>query len=189
MRMKTKDPSKFGDDDMLSESFFRELIKNPLATKRFIAKHVMPELHQKTHFKSASSLYLRLPGSIKEDYYEKEDNDLSSIKDEGSVHNSSLDVSHSAKVKFDAHDLINRNIKVRFSSVPKLRVTNRSSSNGRSRDAPISDRIKERKGNDPTPLDPINMSKDVLLRCNILKPRNDHVKPLKRGQGGLASNV
>lgn len=32
------------------------------------------------------------------------------------------------------------------------------------------------------------MSKDVLFKCNMLKTKNEHVRMLKKGTGGLASN-
>jgi hypothetical protein len=36
--------------------------KEPGAFKRYIAKTMFPEIHQKTHFRAATSFYLDLPG-------------------------------------------------------------------------------------------------------------------------------
>jgi len=48
----------------LSDSFILELSKSPQATNKYLAKHLLPDLNTKTHFKATHSFFLGLPDTL-----------------------------------------------------------------------------------------------------------------------------
>jgi hypothetical protein len=161
----------------ITPAFLNELHRSPIALKRFIAKNIMPQLHEKIHFKAATSFALALPDILKDK--DTEPGTKKGKDDESEIDETAPTTPHGKKSKLSKDESF-KPPSNRSRSMPTLKPITKSGS------------PKGKKGpKSPTKVtvfDPVDLSKGILMKCNVVREKNKNVKQLFRGEGHLASS-
>jgi len=170
--MKSYDDNNIRAEE-LTPAFLNELHRSPTALKRFIAKNIMPQLHQKIHFKAATSFALALPDSLRDKYEETNKKG----KDDESETSETAPNTPYGKKGVPNKDEFFKPPSTRSRSMPALGLKPGSPGKNKSN-------LLLKKA---TVFDPIDLSKGVLQKCNVVRVKNKNVKLLRKGEGHLAA--
>jgi len=167
----------------LSDSFILELSKNPQATNKYLATHLLPDMNAKTHFKATYSLCLGLPDALTDKNilterrkterairFQKE-NQVGSARAYNIYKNrSSADITGS-----ENHNTTKGLPPIRQPTMAAVRFEEEEKA-----------REAEKKVHIET-INPVDVSKTVLEKCNIIRPKREGIKTLAKGAGHLMS--
>lgn len=155
----------------LDESLLQELSKSPQATNKFLAQHLLPEFNMKTHFRAAEGLYLALPLSHV-DQKVKKPTPPNGQKPKSPRQSASRNETFK---EIDTGDLSTKHGGLQLQKSSTLLMDD--------------DRELEKKLTDKQAqievVDPSEASKDVLLKCNIIRSRKPNAYVLRKGEGHL----
>jgi len=172
----------------LSKSLEFESNEKPhIQINKYIAKNVLPELHVKTHFKAASSLYLDLEDSLV---------DHSSVGRKSQTTKNLAERGKFANVNapFFKDDNSVNDLAMPYSQIaskqsiilPPLKPQRMNThtdiedhEDNTSKILPVASNYQVENVN------PAEVSKSVLIKCNIVRPKNTAIPPLKKGSGHL----
>jgi hypothetical protein len=169
----------------LSDSFLLEISESPVATKRFIAKNLLPELHYKTHFKAATSLFLSLQDSLQDQYERDLQNRMKAMEKEKEKDKKEASFmadgspAHAGSIKITSD----------MGELPRSPTISLPNIKGKM----VNDAESDKKGENSNKkhqlegLDPREVSKNILTKCNIIQPRKPTVNILRKGDGHLMS--
>jgi len=168
----------------LSESFILELSKSPQATNKYLAKHLLPDLNSKTHFKAACSFYLELPDALldkkaalanakaekyNKKYKEKEDGSAGG-RGSNFINSRDLDVSDMpSKGSKESLPMIKR---ATISPTAIMRGDEDERFSKEFEKVQMQQQLQQHAEN----INPVEVSKKVLMKCNIIKPKKEGQK-------------
>lgn len=168
----------------LSDSFILELSKSPQATNKYLAKNLLPELNTKTHFKATHSFFLGLPDTLMDKHLGKPQTENAQKRKENA---DASPKAHPLKGKYrSSADSFTSDMSPKpGANLPYLRQATTAS--------PKAEGFEERQmklekqQTHIETVNPIEVSKKVLIKCNVIKPKKDGVMTLKKGDGHLMS--
>lgn len=153
----------------------------------------MPELHQKTHFKAAESLYLGLPGNINSLINFADSPHIDGLVDQPSLPSS---VKHSKSDKLPkvrgASKVIGEDA-TPGSSRQKFSLNFKGIMKDGGKDTTGIEQLDNEEGQKVNGknlnidnVNPAEVSKKILLKCNFIKPKPLSVRTLHSGEGHLS---
>jgi len=160
-----------------------ELSKSPVqATNRYLAKLMLPEFNVKTHFKAATSLYLSLPDSLVDNHKQSKTARKPFTKDElrkTVVDPDEIDEFSGRRTQGSS-----------LHKLPSLKPRGQDFVEDEAQQIQSVQRLMPGGGDRAYQLDgvnPVDVSKKILLKCNVIRNKNGNSQKLSKGSGHLIS--
>jgi hypothetical protein len=167
-----------------------ELSKSPVqATNKYVAKFLLPELNVKTHFKAATSLYLGLPDSLVDDKQKLRHSLTSKSAKYLTRMTSKPDFDYTETIGME--DINNGNNRRYGTSTNKLPAVRGNNAEGQDESESLhATRILpggQERNYQLDGINPVEVSKKILFKCNVIRNRHGSTSPLAKGSGHLTS--